>query len=56
MRSKAAKLVLAWLIVFALAPAAFAQFGGLFSPFSFSFYNGFLNSFFLFPFAVGGCF
>jgi hypothetical protein len=52
-RSTAKRLLLAWLIVFALAPAAMAS---LFSPFSFSFFNSALNGVFLFPFRLGGCF
>ncbi len=53
MKSKAAKLLLVLWVVGAFAQVALA---GIFSPFSFSFANSFMNSLFLFPFRMGGCF
>ncbi|MCK4658964.1 MAG: hypothetical protein KAV82_05525 [Phycisphaerae bacterium] len=52
MKLRRRKLALAVLIVGTLTHAAMAD---LFSPFSFSFANSFMNSVFLFPF-LGGCF
>lgn len=53
MRSRSRKLLLALLIVGTLAHVALAD---LLAPFRFSFANSFLNSVFLFPFRLGGCF
>ena len=53
MRPKAKRLVLVTLVVGTLAHVAMAD---LLDPFSFSFANSFLNSVFLFPFRMGGCF
>ncbi|MCP4590935.1 MAG: hypothetical protein GY842_09325 [bacterium] len=52
MKSKPIKLLLTMFIVGALANVALAD---LLDPFSFSFFNGFLNNVFLLPFNLGGC-
>ena len=52
MRARAKKLMLVILLVGAVTQVALAD---LFSPFSFSFANSFLNSVFLFPFRLSGC-
>ena len=53
MKSRTKKLLLVMLFVGTFAQVALAD---LLSPFSFSFANSFMNSVFLFPFRMGGCF
>ncbi len=53
MTSRTKRFLLIVLLVGTFAQVALA---GLLSPFSFSFANSFMNSVFLFPFCMGGCF